>query len=290
MNRHSTALGARAHAYIRGLYRVLERIFTPRPEILLETCASGGNRFDLGMLCFGPQIWCSDDTDPVERRSIQESLSYFYPQSTFGAHVSAAPHAQTLRSTPLVTRGNVSFFGCLGYELDLGHLLPLEREQIKEQIALYKQYRTVFQFGRFGRLRNGWQVQNGSVTLAAVFRELVPAAPGYETLRLRGLQPDAVYRLDSVPRRLRVGPFGALLKHVVPINVNPNGTLLRVADRRITLPDGDLSLKASGAALMAGVRLLPLFRGTGYDKEQRTQNDFGSELYIIEEVQAYENA
>ena len=144
MNRHSIALGEKAHRYILGLYEVLGRIFHPRPHILLESCASGGNRFDLGMLCFGPQIWCSDNTDPISRLEIQENLSYLYPQSTFGAHVSASPHAQTLRTTPLTTRGNVSFFGCLGYELDLDHLLSVEQKEIKEQIALYKKYRSVF--------------------------------------------------------------------------------------------------------------------------------------------------
>ncbi len=283
MNRHSIALGVRAHQYILGLYDVLDRIFTPRPEILLESCSSGGNRFDLGMLCYGPQVWCSDNTDPVERMTIQENLSYLYPQSTFGAHVSAAPHAQTLRNTPLCTRGNVSFFGCLGYELDLKHLLKLEKEEIRAQIAFYKKYRSVFQFGAFRRLKNGWQVSRDGTVLAAVFRKLVPAAPGYETLRLKGLQPARKYRFTTRAQKLRIGQFGSLVKHVAPVNLNPNGFILRTADRLVTLPDGAQELTASGAALMAGVRLLPLFRGTGYDTNQRTLTDFGSELYIIEE-------
>ena len=114
MNRHSCALGAQQHAFVLGLYDVLRRIFLPRPQILLESCSSGGNRFDCGMLWFSPQIWCSDDTDPVERLRIQQSLSFLYPPSCFGTHVSASPHAQTLRHTPLSTRGNVSLFGCLG--------------------------------------------------------------------------------------------------------------------------------------------------------------------------------
>ncbi len=284
MNRHSVALGAKAHDYILGLYDVLHRIFDPRPEILLETCSSGGNRFDLGMLCFSPQIWCSDNTDPVERIGIQTNLSYLYPLSTFGAHVSAAPHAQTLRNTPLCTRGNVSFFGCLGYELDLKHLLKIEKQQIREQIAFYKEYRRAFQFGEFRRLKNGWQVSDGAATLAAVFRGLVPAAPGYESLRLAGLDRDGRYHFRTLARKLRVGQFGSLVKHVAPVDLDPNGFVLRTADRHVTLPDGAQELTASGAALMAGVRLLPLFRGTGYDAGQRTLTDFGSELYIIEEV------
>ncbi|MBE6969712.1 MAG: alpha-galactosidase [Ruminococcaceae bacterium] len=283
MNRHSVALGAKAHDYILGLCDVLRRIFEPRPQLLLESCSSGGNRFDLGMLCYGPQIWCSDNTDPVERLSIQENLSYLYPQSCFGAHVSASPHAQTLRTTPLSTRGNVSFFACLGYELDLRHLVKPEREEIRRQITFYKQHRPIFQFGTFRRLANGWQVSDGATTLAAVFRKLLPAAPGYEVLRLRGLEKDKRYHFSTCTHKLRVGQFGALVKHVAPVDLDPNGLLLRAADRLITLPDGAQELCCSGAALMAGIRLLPLFRGTGYDEQQRTLTDFGSELYIIEE-------
>ncbi len=283
MNRHSVALGARAHDYILGLYDVMGRIFGPRPHILLENCSSGGNRFDLGMLCFGPQIWCSDDTDPIERLTIQGNLSYLYPQSTFGAHVSAAPNAQTLRKTPLATRGNVSFFGCLGYELNLKHLLPMELKEIAEQIRFYKAYRQVFQFGQFSRLEKGWQVSVGKTTLAGVFRRLVAAAPGYEWLGLKGLDKNKRYRMTTRETKLRIGQFGELVKHVLPVELNPNGILLQTADRMITLTDGQQEVVASGAALMAGIPLLPLYRGTGYDKNQRTLNDFGSEIYIIEE-------
>ena len=284
MNRHSIALGEKAHRYILGLYDVLGRIFHPRPHILLESCSSGGNRFDLGMLKFGPQIWCSDNIDPISRLEIQGNLSYLYPQSTFGAHVSASPHAQTLRTTPLTTRGNVSFFGCLGYELDLDHLLPVEQKEIKEQIALYKKYRTVFQFGAFSRLKNGWQVRYGKTAIAGVFRKLRDAAPGYEQLRMTHLDPGKRYHFCNRAQELRIGQFGSLVKHVVPVNLNPNGAILRTADRHMTMHDGVQELNATGAALMSGVTLLPLFRGTGYHERQRTLLDFGSEVYIAQEV------
>jgi alpha-galactosidase len=241
------------------------------------------------MLCFGPQAWASDDTDPIERLTIQENLSYLYPQSTIGAHVSAAPHAQTLRTTPLCTRGNVSFFGCLGYELDLKHLLNLEKEQIKEQIVFYKQYREIFQFGSFRRLKQGWQVTKDGIALAATFRKLLPAAPGYETLSLRDLEAEKLYRFSTFAQKLRIGQFGSLVKHVAPVDLDPNGMILRTADRLITLPEGTQQLTASGGALMAGIRLLPLFRGTGYDQNQRTLGDFGSDLFIIEEEKESEN-
>lgn len=284
MNRHSIALGEKAHDYILGLYDVLRRIFEPRPGILLESCSSGGNRFDLGMLCFSPQVWASDDTDPIERLSIQGGLSYLYPQSTMGAHVSAAPHGQTLRTTPLSTRGNVAFFGCLGYELDLKHLLPVEVKEIKAQVTFYKQYREVFQYGRFRRTELGWQVSHGPTTLAGVFHKLVHAAPGYEQLRVRGLKKDSLYRVVSLSQVIRVGQFGGLLKHVAPVSIDPNGPLLRIADRHFTLPGGAEELTVSGGALMSGIMLRPLFRGTGYDQNQRTQGDFGSDVYIVEEL------
>ena len=284
MNRHSIALGAKAHAFVLGLYDVLRRIFEPRPEILLESCSSGGNRFDLGMLCFSPQVWASDDTDPIERLTIQTGYSYLYPQSTWGSHVSAAPHAQTLRHTLLNTRGNVAFFGCLGYELDLKHLLPVEIKEIKAQIAFYKEYREVFQYGTWSRYPLGWQVTLGDTTIAGVFHELVHAAPPYEWLRLTGLEKTKRYSVTSLAQTIRVGQFGSLLKHVAPVNIDPNGLILNVADRFVTLPDGQEKLTASGAALMSGIALKGLFRGTGYDQSQRNQGDFGSDVYVIKEI------
>ncbi|MBQ7001311.1 MAG: alpha-galactosidase [Oscillospiraceae bacterium] len=286
MNRHSIALGAKTHDFVLGLYEVLRRIFIPRPGILLESCSSGGNRFDLGMLCFSPQIWASDDTDPIERLAIQTGYSYLYPQSTWGSHVSATPHAQTLRTTPLSTRGNVAFFGCLGYELDLKHLLPIEVKEVKAQTAFYKRYREIFQYGTFSRHALGWQVSDGKTTLAGVFHGLVPAAPGYERLRLVGLDKDKTYRVTSLEQTIRVGQFGNLLKHVAPVSIDPNGQLLRLADRHISLPSGTEAMTVSGAALMSGILLRPQFRGTGYDQNQRTQGDFGSDLYIVEEIEA----
>ena len=284
MNRHSVAVGAKAHGYILGLYEVLRRIFGPRPHILLESCSSGGNRFDLGMLCFGPQVWCSDNTDPISRLEIQGNLSYLYPQSTFGAHVSAAPHAQTLRNTPLTTRGNVAFFGCLGYELDLKHLAEVEVQEIKHQIELYKTHRRLFQFGSFRRMKNGWQVSLEGVTAAGVFHTLVGAAPGYEQLRIKGVDAGKIYQLRTRAQKIRVGQFAHLLKHVVPVSLNPDGAAIRTADRHLGLEDGVEGYRVSGAALQSGILLLPLFRGTGYDKNQRTQGDYGSNLYIIEEL------
>ena len=294
MNRHSTALGAKAYDYILGLYEVLGRIFGPRPEILLESCASGGNRFDLGMLCFGPQTWASDDTDPVERLDIQTGLSYLYPLSTMGAHVSAAPHAQTLRRTPLSTRGNVSFFGVLGYELDLRFLSAMDEKDIRDQIAYYKRHRSLFQFGRFLRLpaqegETRWQVSAGCDEAAVgIFYRISHAAPPLDELRAVGLDPEGRYTVKARYQNLRVGDFGELVRYVAPVRLHPKGIIMNAADSYYAMSDCKETLEASGAAVMSGLRLNNRFEGTGYNEDIRMQTDFGSAVYRVERVRTPE--
>ncbi|MBR0353297.1 MAG: alpha-galactosidase [Oscillospiraceae bacterium] len=286
MNRCSPVTGEKAYEYILGLYEVLGRIFRPRPQILLEGCASGGNRFDLGMLCFAPQIWASDDTDPIERLNIQTGLSYLYPQSTMGAHISAAPHAMTLRNTPLSTRANVSFFGAFGLEFDLDRMQPVDEAELKDIIAYYKARRKTFQFGCFRRNRaeNGavcWQVSDAERCLCGLFHRLVPAGPELEWLCAELPEKDAVYTVESRPQLLRVRQFGGLLKHILPIELDPEGRVLRTADRHYKMYDGKTEAVCSGRALRAGIPLGKRFSGTGYDKDLRVQGDFGSNLFEI---------
>ncbi len=290
MNRHSTAIGAKAYDYILGLYDVLGRIFGPRPEVLLESCASGGNRFDLGMLCFGPQIWTSDDTDPVERLDIQDGVSYLYPLSAMGSHVTASPHAQTLRRTPLSTRGNVSFFGVLGYELDLKFLTPMDEKDIADQISYYKRHRRLFQFGRFARVpapegETRWQLSFGAEEAAlGIFYRLTHAAPPLDELRITGLEPGARYTLQARHQNLRVSDFGSLVNYISPFRVNPRSLLMSAVDARYAMGDCKEKLEASGAAIACGVRLNNRFLGTGYNENLRMQADFGSAIYRAERV------
>ena len=286
MNRHSVALGKKAYEYILGLYDVLHRIFDPRPEILLEGCASGGNRFDLGMLCFAPQIWASDDTDPIERLDIQTGLSYLYPQSTVGAHISAAPHAQTLRMTPLSTRANVAFFGGFGLELDLGQLLPVEEVELKETIDTFRAHRRTLQFGVFRRNEAeegavSWQVTDGEETIVALFHRLIHAEPGHEWLYAVGLDPFSNYSVESRVQGLRVDQFGTLVKHIMPVDISPNGSVLRTTDSLYRMNDASEHYTCSGAALGAGIPLAQRFSGTGYAETIRLQGDFLSNLYLI---------
>ncbi len=301
MNRHISDMyssccdtGEFFHRYMLGLYEVLTRIFGPRPHILLESCSSGGNRFDLGMLCFSPQAWASDDTDPVERLRIQTGLSHLYPTSCMGAHVSQSPHAQTLRSTPLATRFGVAAFGAFGYELDFAELTRAERREVAAQIAFYKQYRRVFQYGTFYRLITEKANKAGFLAVSADRKTAVAllmqgqaeAAEGNDILRLEGLEPDARYRVTARPQAVFLKGFGGLVKHILPLRLKPDGLVLRTANRLFSLTDGRQTMETTGRVLRYGVALDRQFIGTGYHKDLRMWGDYGSTLYVIEQVEA----
>ncbi|WP_010254602.1 alpha-galactosidase [Treponema primitia] len=192
------------HRYVLGLYDLYARLTRAFPEILFESCASGGSRFDPGLLGFAPQAWLSDDTDAVERLAIQEGASLIYPLSSMGAHVSAIPNHQTGRLTPLSFRAMVSFFGCLGYELDPAAFSGEEREAVKRQIAFYKAHRRTFQYGRFFRLLSplsgryaSWMVVSEDKEEAIVGFYRILANPNQRPFRLKlaGLEGDADYRV-----------------------------------------------------------------------------------------------
>lgn len=291
---HVAHQGMVAHRYMQGLYEVLGRIFGPRPDVLLEMCSSGGNRFDLGMLRYAAMIWTSDDTDPIERLEIQQGMSQLYPLSTISAHVSAAPHQQTLRDTPLSTRFNVAAFGCLGYEYDLDLLTPEEKREITEQIAFYKEHRTLLQFGRFRRSdrlgvdRFQWQVDDGDDAIVGRFQRHVRAAPERETLRITGLQPDVPYAVSAKPQRLMLERFGHLINHVAPVKLDPRGLVMGLVSRHRSLRDSPERYRGTGALLAAGIRLQMQFSGTGHDAGLRMLGDHGSTLYVIERVSTIE--
>ena len=278
------------HRYILGLYQVLDEIFFKRhPNILFESCSSGGNRFDLGMLYYSPQIWTSDNTDPIERLDIQGGIYNFYPQSTVSAHVSMAPHAQTLRDTPIQTRFNVAAFGVLGYELDFGELTPAERKQVKKQIAFYKAHRRLFQYGQLRKvkLKNtdeiSWQISSGDETAAAIYQKYKTACPGRDRLDVPGLNPEKIYTVESNEQFLRISRFGGLIKHITPIYLKPDGFILRTVNKYFAMKDGQEKYEASGAMLSEGINLAMQYEGSGYDGGLRILGDFGSNLYIIKE-------
>lgn len=201
------------HRYILGVYQLYARLTEAFPKVLFESCASGGGRFDLGMMYYAPQAWCSDDTDAIERIKIQDGTSYGYTQNMWGAHVSAVPNDQVGRLTSLDTRAAVAYFGDFGYELDITKMAADELATIKKQVAFYKQYRHLFQFGKFYRLDNpdtnndnvyGWQVVNEdrSEAILARFQILNGANPAYIRVYFAGLDPEATYTVNDGQERI----------------------------------------------------------------------------------------
>jgi alpha-galactosidase len=198
------------HRYILGVYSLYDRLTKAFPGILFESCAGGGGRFDPGMLAFAPQGWASDDTDAIERLRIQWGTSMVYPLSSISAHVSAVPNHQVGRVTPLATRAAVAFFGVFGYELDPTTLSDQERAQVVDQIAFYKQWRELFQRGRFLRLRSPFEGDRNQTAWMSVARDgrsaivghyeiLSRPNPGPQRLRLRGLDARVSYRVSIWP-------------------------------------------------------------------------------------------
>ena len=198
------------HRYILGVYALYERLTRAFPGILFESCAGGGGRFDAGILAYAPQGWTSDNTDAVERLAIQWGTSMAYPLSSMAAHVSSVPNHQVGRITPLATRAAVAFFGAFGYELDPTKLSPEERAEIADQVAFYKRWRDVFQFGRFHRLTGPfdgdgndttWMTVAGDRKTAIVghYQTLSRPNPGPRRLRLRDLDPAATYSVTTWP-------------------------------------------------------------------------------------------
>jgi alpha-galactosidase len=194
------------HRYMLGVYELYRRLTTRFPDILFESCASGGGRFDPGLLAWAPQAWTSDDTDAVERLRIQWGTSLAYPVSSMAAHVSAVPNHQTGRITPLAMRAAVAMFGVFGYELDPTAMPDAEQAEVRRQIAWYIERRELLQRGRFLRLRSpfegdgnetAWMVVDDDAGHAIVghYRVLARPMPVRNRLRLRGLDPAASYRV-----------------------------------------------------------------------------------------------
>jgi len=193
------------HKYILNVYKLYDKLTTRFPNILFESCSSGGARFDPGMLYYAPQTWTSDNTDAMERIKIQYGSSLVYPLISMGSHVSESPNQQVFRETALETRANVAYFGNLGYELDVNRLWDVEKEEIKKQIQFYKENREVFQFGEFYRIKNpynnnisAWMVKSNDekTIILGCYKLLNHANEGKERVKLFGLDKDGDYKLS----------------------------------------------------------------------------------------------
>ncbi len=191
------------HRYILGVYSLYDRLIARFPEILFESCASGGARFDAGMLYYAPQAWASDNTDAVERLHIQYGTSMLYPIVSMGSHVAAVPNHQVDRVTSLKMRADVAYFGTFGYELDLNKISAAELEQVKEQITFFKKYQDVIQLGDFYRLSQGnfycWLVVSAdkSTAILGYYKILASPNPSIKKINLVGLNSATEYSCNN---------------------------------------------------------------------------------------------
>jgi len=204
---HGAAEGAVLYKYTLGLYDFLERLIRRYPDLLIEGCSGGGGRFDAGMLYYTPQIWCSDNSDAIDRIRIQEGTSFAYPISSVGSHVSASPNHQTGRIAQIQTRGVVAMAGSYGFELDLGKSTDEEKEYIKKQIAAFHKYSQLIHNGDYYRLTcsledtelAAWEfaAKDKSEALLNVVTLSTHGNPLTQYIRCKGLNPDAGYEVEG---------------------------------------------------------------------------------------------
>ena len=285
------------HRYILGLYNVLDRLTKAFPDILFEGCAAGGGRFDLGMLCYFPQIWVSDNTDGWCRAVIQDGLSYGYPLSVMSNHISGCPNHQTLRSVPLDTRFNIAFFGNAGYECNLSDMTADELSEVKEQIAFYKKYRDIIINGRFyrtgmaqpdryGRTVYNWECVSPDKDYAFAMQiqdKVIPDMP-QSSFRTTGLCEDKIYHFYNRKLKYNIKEFGDLINTVAPFHVKKDSFVHNAIAKYIRLDSETEDYNVSGAFLNnCGIRLKQNYCGTGYDENVRYYQDYSSRLYIIEQ-------
>ena len=198
------------HRHTLAVYELQGRLLKEFPYLLLENCSSGGARFDPGMLYFSPQIWCSDDTDAIERLAIQESTALMYPLSVIGAHVSDCPNHTVGRVTPFETRGVIAMAGTFGYELDVTKLSEEEKALIREQTEMYHTYQLLIRNGDYYRLASyaenhyydAYMVVSKDQKEALMTFVQVLAEPNRRSrkVHLQGLDPEAVYYCDVTQR------------------------------------------------------------------------------------------
>lgn len=204
--------------YVLGVYDFLEKLTNRYPDILIEGCSGGGGRFDAGMLYYTPQIWCSDNTDAINRTRIQYGTSFFYPVAAMGSHVSAVPNHQTGRVTSMHTRGVAAMSGTFGYELNPALLNAKEKAEIRAQLAQYREYQELIREGDYYRLSNpfqdnfaAWMVvsDDRSKALVSVIRLTAEANPSAAYVTLKGMEEDAFYREKTTGK---VYPGAALME------------------------------------------------------------------------------
>jgi len=280
------------HKYILGLYRVMNILVKKFPKILFEGCASGGNRFDLGILYYFPQIWASDDTDAFERMRIQYNYSYGYPLSCISNHISSTPNQQTLREISINTRFNVAMFGVMGYELVFDELNKNEKLRTKQLIEVYKSHREMFQYGEFTALESNdhsirWQItsKDKKHAVVGVYYILQEINPQETFLSVKGLK-EGKYTISGLGLEHDIREFGSSINMITPFYVSPKGKLVAIASHFIKMPADKDEYKVHSSELSSnGIKLNPQWSASGINENVRVMGDMSSRLYLIDIIE-----
>lgn len=281
------------HRYYLGLYSLLKKLKNDFPNILFESCASGGNRFDLGMLCYMPQTWASDDTDPFVRMKMQMAYSYGYPLQTLGCHVASSPTLTTLRRSDIDTRFNVAIYGAFGYEIDLREENKETKNRIIKQINIYKKYRDRIIDSDFYRLEESYNKyqcmcvsKDKSLAVLTYVKTINLPIDAYTNIKLKGLDKDAIYHVYSENVGHNIKSLGGAVNHISKIHIKDGGLLQHVVSKFIKLQEkGEDSYYKGDVLMMSGFNLKESFSGCGYNEDLMIMGDFSSRIFYFERVE-----
>jgi len=277
------------HRYYIGLYDLFKRLKAKYPNVLIEGCASGGNRFDLGILSYCPQIWASDDTDAMVRANMQYNYSYGYPISTLGCHTASSPTTSTLRRVDLETRFNNAFMGAFGYEIDLREESKEGKKLIKKQIEFYKSIRDKLVDNDYYRILNkDGRVQFESITKDKSVAFITdtqclnkPANP-YTSINVKGFDEASNYIVHADKKDVNIKKLGGTINMVSPIKIRDGGLIQALLSKVYKLKDYELSYKTNGTILNnKGLDVNQSFDGSGLTNDMRIFLDFDSRLYVV---------
>lgn len=301
-NRHFSDVYSRAkgsksgeyfHRYILGLYEIWQALTERFPDILFESCSSGGNRFDLGTFCYMPQCWTSDNTDALDRLYIQQGTSYGYPQSVMTMHVAAGISFADFRAASIEQRFNVSAFGLLGYELDVTQLTSFEKKAVIKQIEYYKKHRKLLQFGEFTRINDffdsnisKWQITSSdkSEAMYGYFLDRMIPNWGNDVIKFASLDEDMTYDLKGRSQYINLKSYGEIINTPLPKKIDLEGDFYEfVTDKIVRFKSEKESFTVGGDALMyAGFKPCQPFVMSGFSlTTSRMILDNDSRLYYI---------
>ncbi len=196
--------------YVRNLYDMIDRLRAKHPKLEIESCSGGGGRVDLGMLRRVDEVWTSDNTEAFDRLRIQEGFSQAYAPKIMSAWVTDVPNMNR-RSAPLAYRFLVAMQGALGIGANLNKWSTDESAAAAQMIALYKRIRPTIQLGDLYRIysprtsdttANQYVSADGKQSVLFAFRHSQQYNTAPPAIRLRGLDAKALYRVESIDRKL----------------------------------------------------------------------------------------